>query len=659
MTRLTTRRAATALTTLITTAFLAAPALGVTPMSTTPDAQDPDSTDGQLLLVLDASGSMRDDDGAGHPKIDTARTALDSVVDDLDADQRVGLRLFASTESESNTTAACNDSELVVPVGAHNRADLRTAVQDYEPFGGETPIGYALQEGAADLGSEGQRSILLVSDGISTCDPDPCEVAEGLTEDGIDLAIHVVGLDVDSQAREQLQCIAAAGNGTYIDATDTDTLTSALTQVSTRAFRPFTIMGEPVVGTTDPESAPTLVAGQFTDHAAINEEVTTWYRVRRTVPGSTLHIGLTMRPEHGGTSSYQLYLETPEGRGCDSTVGTPWGAGMSNTFGTASVRSTGTNFATACEEADELMLRVKLGGGSEQLYGTPAEIVVAEDNPITNREELPGRADRAEWVEMQPGEPAAEVVAGSSLNDAPRIEPGQTVSSELTRGEIVFFKVPVDYGQRLQALAEFPAPQGALADSIGYVSDVVDIEIVGPTRGEADDGLARMGDLSSREILDDEGASQVAATTHEVRWANRGSGTALGASSLAGDYYVAVSLTSSKEQLLPVPFTLTTEAVGQPSGFPEYADPSAVGDLTEETATAGGGDAAEDAASTDAPEQTAPNDQAEATGEDVAAAPPVESPDDGAPNGLIIALVVGGLGLLGAGGALLAKVMRT
>lgn len=651
-----TRRAATALTALLSTALLAAPALGAPGSGATPDPQE--ATDGQLLLVLDASGSMGEPDQGGKPKIESARAALDSVIDGLGDDQRVGLRLLASTESEPDTAAACADSELVVPVGTGNQAALNAAVEDYEAFGGETPIGYALQEASQDLGSEGQRSILLVSDGISTCDPDPCEVAEDLTEDGIDLAIHVVGFDVDSAAREQLRCIAEAGNGTYIDAADTKTLTSALTQASTRAFRPFSITGEPVEGTVDPAGAPTLVAGQYTDHAATSEQVNTWYRIQRTTPGSTLHVGLTMRPEQGGTSSYQLYLQTPDGSVCAGATGMPWGAGMSNTFGTAGLRSTGYNrFEGPCQESDELLLRVKLGGGSEPIFGTPVEIVVLEDGPITNRDELPGMADMASWEEMQPGEPVGAVVAGASLTDAPLIEPGQTYSSELTRGEIVFFRVPVDYGQRLQALAEFGAPQGALADTMGAVSDIVDIEIISPSRGEVDNSLANMGDLSTREILHKEQSAQVAATTDEVRWANRGSGTDQGAASLAGDYYVAVSLTSSKGPLLPVPFTITTAALGEPSGFPEYADASSPGDVTEATSPAGQ-TRSDEGAATAAPDG-AGADQGSVTGPDTAAAPPVEARDDGTSSGLILGLAALGLALLGAGGFVLAQVMRT
>jgi Ca-activated chloride channel family protein len=62
-----------------------------------------------------------------------------------------------------------------------NRSALRQALRTYRPYG-ETPIGFALQEAAEDLGDEGRRTVVLVSDGEPTCDPDPCEVARDLSE---------------------------------------------------------------------------------------------------------------------------------------------------------------------------------------------------------------------------------------------------------------------------------------------------------------------------------------------------------------------------------------------------------------------------------------------------------------------------------------------
>src|SRR5690606_2749828 len=141
------------------------------------------------------------------------------------------------------------------------------------------------------------------------------------------------------QAREQLQCIAQAGDGSYIDAGDTETLTSALTHVSTRAFRPFTVAGEPVVGTPQAADAPALGEGQFTDTMPVNQDTSKFYRLQRTTPGSTLHVGVTMRPEGGGLGSYRLWLESPDGDSCGTIHGSPWSAGAGNSFGTAGVSS--------------------------------------------------------------------------------------------------------------------------------------------------------------------------------------------------------------------------------------------------------------------------------------------------------------------------------
>lgn len=664
MTSFTTRGTVAALSGLLTAALLATPVLATTSTSGTADGTDEgQQSTGKLVLLMDSSGSMSEPDSAGDPKIDAARTALGSVIDTVGDDQHVGLRVFGANELGTSNPAACTDSDLVVPIGTGNQEALRDAVGDYTPYG-ETPIGYALQQAGTDLGSEGQRSILLVSDGISTCDPDPCEVAADLAEDGIDLAIHVVGFDVDDQAREQLRCIADAGGGQYFDATDTETLTSALEQVATRAFRPFTIAGEPVVGTSQPADAPTLGAGQFTDTLADQVMEAKHYRIERTSPGSVIHAGVTMRPDRGGLSAFQLRLETVDGGYCGGAVGMPWSAASSSSFGTAAVASSDS---VRCQEADELIFSVWGQNGSEPILGTPFELVVDEVPWPSNEGELPGAAPEPEWQGLQPGTPVGEIVAGSSLNGAAPLDPGKTFTSELTRGEIVFFRVPVDYGQRLEAVVEFPQRTGALADSTGGIADSAEISIIGPTRGEVDEVNADTGDLRQRRSLPKRGAHRIGATTSEVRFANHDRMTIKGAASMAGDYYVAVSLTSQDELLLPVPFTITTQVVGEVSGVPEFDAPS-------DTSAGHGGDAGDtDQPTTAAEEQPdgagEPGGSGEPSGaddsEDSAVAEPGSTTqtttveDDGAPVGLIAGLGALGLALLGAGGFVLVRVLRT
>src|SRR5699024_4759075 len=51
---------------------------------------------GKLLLVLDASGSMAEDAGGGQTRIEAAKDALRTVVDELPDDAEVGLRVYGS-----------------------------------------------------------------------------------------------------------------------------------------------------------------------------------------------------------------------------------------------------------------------------------------------------------------------------------------------------------------------------------------------------------------------------------------------------------------------------------------------------------------------------------------------------------------------------------
>jgi hypothetical protein len=66
---------------------------------------------------------------------------------------------------------------------------------------------------------------VLVSDGGDNCKPpDPCAVAREISKGGIDLKIQAVGFQVKAGARRQLKCIAKAGGGRYVDATDAEGL---------------------------------------------------------------------------------------------------------------------------------------------------------------------------------------------------------------------------------------------------------------------------------------------------------------------------------------------------------------------------------------------------------------------------------------------------
>ena len=53
--------------------------------------------------------------------------------------------------------------------------------------------------------------IILISDGIETCDEDPCELVRSWAEKDIAIKVHVVGLGLDEKERTAMQCIARGG----------------------------------------------------------------------------------------------------------------------------------------------------------------------------------------------------------------------------------------------------------------------------------------------------------------------------------------------------------------------------------------------------------------------------------------------------------------
>lgn len=275
---------AAALTLLTGTALTAT--LGMTAGSAHADPMS--DAPARTVLVLDASGSMGEATPSGPTRIEAARSAVTDVVDGLPDDAEVGLRVYGATIDSG--AGACEDSQLVVPVGTGNRDDLRSAVEAYEPLG-ETPIAYALQQAAADVGTEGQRSIVLVSDGEATCDPDPCVVASEIASAGIELRIDVVGLNVTEDARAQLRCIAAAADGTYVDAEDADEIADGIRGATERALNPFALDGTPIEGGAEFEESTDVTAGVWVDE--ISDEANRWFRYERTMPGSTVHVAAT------------------------------------------------------------------------------------------------------------------------------------------------------------------------------------------------------------------------------------------------------------------------------------------------------------------------------------------------------------------------------
>ena len=104
-----------------------------------PAHADP-STDAKILLMLDASGSMKEKDPSGLTKLAAAKKALTSAVDNLPANTQVGLRVYGAKINVSKpTTASCHDTQLVHPIGPIDKAGLKQSISSFGATG-DTPI---------------------------------------------------------------------------------------------------------------------------------------------------------------------------------------------------------------------------------------------------------------------------------------------------------------------------------------------------------------------------------------------------------------------------------------------------------------------------------------------------------------------------------------
>ena len=260
-------------------------------------SQPAPSKDAAVLLILDASKSMQADDGTGRPKFQAAKAALNTLVDELPDDAKVGLRVYGSEVSGTGRQAGCADTKLVSPVAALDRAGLKGQIAALKPRG-FTPIGASLQGAVKDLGTAKQKTVVLVSDGGDNCKPpDPCDVAKQISRGGIALKIQAVGFQVKAGARRQLQCIAEAGGGRYVDADNAQELGGQLRALTARALRPYLTEGKRLEATTEPATAKLYGAGQYTTEVSVNEPA--WYSFK-VGAGQTLSVSATLPDSEAG-----------------------------------------------------------------------------------------------------------------------------------------------------------------------------------------------------------------------------------------------------------------------------------------------------------------------------------------------------------------------
>ena len=429
-------------------------------------------------------------DDADGPRIDAAKKASKDLVESLPGTAQMGLMVYGAKESDApdNRDRGCKDIETLAPVGEIDKDKFNKAIDGVTPKG-HTPMGNSLREAAKELGDEGQRSIILVSDGIDSCAPPPvCEVAKELADEGVDLAIHTVGFKVDEDARKELQCIADAGKGQFLEADDAGSLADSLKFLTQRDVGKYQLKGTKFEFADNPEDAKWLDEGQYQTKVTPDRNAKKDRYFRVSVPeGHNARVIITpVWQTNGGIHHGDLVVGTssetnekdPECGAARTVVGGTSSAYSNAEFGLRPYEIVLDRHESLTDNGKQNNCDMSSWLIPVQVYQDGDEITDDVNLEVNvNYEPLPDEEQAKEWNDRKihdAGEYKGDleiensqaVTGGSGFNDAVEITEG-SYSDKIVPGEYRMYKIPVEWGQRPVIKAKTPKSVIEEADAIG------------------------------------------------------------------------------------------------------------------------------------------------------------------------------------------------
>ncbi len=179
----------------------------------------------RILFLLDGSGSMLAK-WENTYRIVVAKKLLTDFVDSLRSDENLELALRIYGHQYDRRLRRCDDTKLEAPFAQNNHDRIISVLKNIGPKG-TTPIAYALEQAANDfpVGTDARNIIIIITDGIESCDGDPCAVSLALQRKGIFLKPFIIGIGMDKNFEDQFGCM-----GSFYDATNIDGFRHALSK---------------------------------------------------------------------------------------------------------------------------------------------------------------------------------------------------------------------------------------------------------------------------------------------------------------------------------------------------------------------------------------------------------------------------------------------
>jgi len=195
--------------------------LFISSIAQVPQQRLPEKT--RILFLLDGSGSMLAK-WENTYRITVAKKLLCDFVDSLRTVNNLELALRIYGHQFDQKLKRCDDSRLEVPFAGKNHDRIISSLKNLGPKG-NTPIAYSLEQAANDFPTDGKARniIIIITDGIESCDGDPCAVSLQLQRKGIFLKPFIIGIGMDKKFEEQFGCM-----GSFYDASNISEFRHAL-----------------------------------------------------------------------------------------------------------------------------------------------------------------------------------------------------------------------------------------------------------------------------------------------------------------------------------------------------------------------------------------------------------------------------------------------
>ena len=581
---------------LFAVALIAALMAIVAPPAQEAQAEDEGKNIPPTMLILDASGSMKTPDADGQTRLAAAKDAAQMFSVAVPSDAELGFMVYGTEvgNSPEEREAGCKDVKTLLPVEKGNVTKIPAEVGKVEASG-HTPMGPALRQAAKELPKDGERSIVLVSDGEDTCAPPPvCEVAKDLKKEGIDLTINTVGFLVDSKARKELECIAEAGGGEYMDAKDTVSLADSMKRLTTRTAQTTETEAEEISGGDDYSSAAKVPADVETFSTKLREksdgdradEDGAEYFSTPIAEGERLALSVATMPPPSqgdglGKSNFALKLDAEE---LDCYLDNSGDTGIIDSNGPYFASYTTKRAGEDCPAGD-FKFKVVRKSGPYEGQEIPAEVTIKrfanEDLngvPEPFEEESYSREDSP-----QAAEDVETVKPGAWFHDATELKADgkSTVKADIVPGETHVYKIKAEYGQKLRGgmklvaapdkeLARISQLQVRTLNSVRQAASLQESQSVNPHTEGQSVAFGHAARLNYRNMVGD-GEEQPSDVAARKSW-------------LDGDQYIVVFFNNSwgggehrdvsEVKNEAATYELTTELTGEKIPGPKFSEAS-------------------------------------------------------------------------------------